>query len=888
MKLRGFILLLSAAFITACEISEPLEPAPVEEDAEGRTEWGTFVFSSGEESGEEGDVRTVYSNGTILWSTGDQIRMGYTVGGVWQGASGDASASRPAKLYGSDELSEGGVAAYFTVPGQFPATGSGEYAFYTVYPASAVSENFPSAPSTTITIPTEQTPAAASFDPAADLMVGHSVKAYSTKPSEPIPLMWERKVAHGEITLKNLSSINGFSPAETIQSITLTAQEGAMLTGTYTLDLSDGDLTEESSSNSVTIHGDNLSWNGGNLTFWIGILPGTITRLQILLETDKAVYAKQYKGISRTFAGNSHNTLGIGMSSAIRHEKAYYLVTEALSDWSGDYVLARYAQSTNITYALGAKDGNGTFSTTVEVTPDNGAISLTQGAPINVRIEKSTNGYTLKSGNEYLGYESPSDNTATSYNRLYYSSSFAESKYEWTLTYNSEEGAEKGTVAIKTVYNTTPRYLQLNKNNKSRYACYANGSQWSPNLYRLGVEGGSIVFDEGVSVVTENATDVTSVSAALNGSYSGATGEFSVTEEGFYFGTSPTSMTKAAISGTSTPFTVSKTGLASGTTYFFRAYVIEYDSQTNISTERIGEIQQFTTSISGSMPKYLGCYEIPALGTISGFAEGYEVLPAEGSGGHRTKWLRWNTSSSTRKIVTHTFYNSAVSPSRAMRSFTLLQDYDKKCALWVACSMNNDMFPSLVDRSEKWEYDPALDTDWQPNLTESYPDKNGLSYDRGHQIAASFRETTTDQVKMTCYFSNMTPQLASLNRGTWSKSIEAKVLALGEATTGRDTLYVVSGPLFIGNYETVEDIDGVPCAKPTHYFQCFMKVSFDSGGNPQSAKGAAYLIEHVAKPTVNYSNIDYIESLAGFDFFANVPSAIQNAAEATATPYEQF
>ena len=880
--------MLAAAIITACEVSEPLEPAPMEEEAEERTEWGTFVFSSGEESGGEEDVRTVYSGGTILWSAGDQIRMGYTVDGVWQGESGNATQSRPAKLYASDELSSGGAAAYFTVPGQVPATDSGEYAFYTVYPASAVAENFPSAPTTSVTIPSVQTPTASSFDPKADLMVGHSVKAYSNKPTEPIPLIWEREVAHGEITLKKLSSVTGFSPTETIQKITLTAQEGAALTGTYTLDLSDGDLTEVAASNSVTIAGDNLSWNGGNLTFWIGILPVTITKLQIVLETDKAVYTKQYKGISRTFTGNAHNTLSIGMSSATSHEKAYYLVTEALSDWSGDYVFARYAQSASTTYAMGAKDENGTFSTPVEVTPDNGAISLAQGAPINIRIEKSTNGYSLKFGNEYLGYESTSDNTATNYNRLYYSSSFMESKYEWTLSYNSDEGAEKGTVAVKTVYNTTPRYLQLNKTTKTRYACYVNGSQWSPNLYRLGIEGGSIAFDEGVSVATENATDVTSVSAALNGSYSGATGEFSVTDEGFYFGTSPSSMTKSSISGTSSPFTVSKTGLASGTTYFFRAYVIEYDSQTNISSERIGEIQQFTTSTSGTLPKYLGCYEIPALGAVSGAVEGYEILPAEGSGGHRTKWLRWNTSSSTRKIVTHTFYNSAVSPSRVMRNFTLLQDYDKKCALWVACSMNNDIFPSLVDRAEKWEYDPALDTDWQPNLTESYPDKNGLSYDRGHQIAASFRETTTDQVKMTCYFSNMTPQLASLNRGTWSKSIEAKVRSLGEATTGRDTLYVVSGPLFIGNYETVEDIDGVPCAKPTHYFQCFMKISFDNNGNPQSAKGAAYLIEHIAKPTVHYKTIDYIESLAGFDFFANVPAAIQNAAESTATEYDQF
>ena len=51
---------------------------------------------------------------------------------------------------------------------------------------------------------------------------------------------------------------------------------------------------------------------------------------------------------------------------------------------------------------------------------------------------------------------------------------------------------------------------------------------------------------------------------------------------------------------------------------------------------------------------------------------------------------------------------------------------------------------------------------------------------------------------------------------------------------------------------------------------------------------AAYLVEHVADPEVQYVTIDYVESLSGFNFFANVPAAIQNAAESTATPYNSF
>ncbi|MBO4670438.1 MAG: DNA/RNA non-specific endonuclease [Bacteroidales bacterium] len=293
---------------------------------------------------------------------------------------------------------------------------------------------------------------------------------------------------------------------------------------------------------------------------------------------------------------------------------------------------------------------------------------------------------------------------------------------------------------------------------------------------------------------------------------------------------------------------------------------------------------------SSDLPGHLGCFEIPGLSNVSFSGSGDEVLPAT----NPTLWYRYDTGNSNQKIVTHTFKNTTVSPNRVMRSYTLLQDYDKKCALWVACSFNNDVYPQAVSRSEKWCYDPALPTDWQPNLTKSYPDKGGYSYDRGHQLAASYRETTSDQVKMTCYFTNMTPQLSGLNQGRWQSTVEKNVRDLGTATTGRDTLYVVSGPLFQSGYGTVEDKDGMACARPTHYFQCFMKVSFNANGEPTSAKGAAYLVEHVSSPTVQYVTIDLVEALTDdgqgnhFDFFANVPAGIQNPAESTATALASF
>lgn len=388
------------------------------------------------------------------------------------------------------------------------------------------------------------------------------------------------------------------------------------------------------------------------------------------------------------------------------------------------------------------------------------------------------------------------------------------------------------------------------------------------------------------TVTTTGASSLAQTTATLNGSYAGATG--AITEVGFFWSSSqatvntPGSGTKVVATGTSSPFSKGITGLTASSTYYYRAYAKEYNESTSSYDFKYGSVESFTTTSAAPVakPGHLGCYEIPAV-TAAFDSSGVEK---RGS----TRFYRYSTGNSNQKVVTHTFNNTVIVPNKTMRSYTLLQDKTKKCALWVACSMNNDVYPDAASRSDDFGYDPAVPRSWQPDMSSSFPDKGGKSYDRGHQLAASYRKTTTEQVKMTCYATNMTPQLSSLNQGKWQSVVEAKVRNLGAETTGRDTLYVVSGPLFIGDYDTVEDKNGLSCAKPTHYFQCFMKVSFDVNGDPESAKGAAYLVEHVADPEVQYVTIDYVESLAGFDFFANVPTGIQNTAEATATPIDSF
>lgn len=227
-----------------------------------------------------------------------------------------------------------------------------------------------------------------------------------------------------------------------------------------------------------------------------------------------------------------------------------------------------------------------------------------------------------------------------------------------------------------------------------------------------------------------------------------------------------------------------------------------------------------------------------------------------------------------RIIVTHTFSEG----DRTLRNYTLLFDRDKRCALWVAFVMNGEAYPKRGGRTDGWCFDPAIPREWQPDLRKGYkPDAYGNKYDRGHQTASGDHLTSIEQNKQTFYYSNMTPQLAALNRGVW-KSCEEKVQTVGYADAGYDSLYVVTGPYFSDETICVKDNSGCDCPVPAGYFKCILQCRF-SEGHIVSADGCAYLFDNIPGAERRIDTIDNAEELAGFDFFASVPKDLQDKAE---------
>lgn len=294
------------------------------------------------------------------------------------------------------------------------------------------------------------------------------------------------------------------------------------------------------------------------------------------------------------------------------------------------------------------------------------------------------------------------------------------------------------------------------------------------------------------------------------------------------------------------------------------------------------EPEQPVPDNGGNSSGYLQCYDIPYVSTSLSADSGYSSRIKEHYGS--TYAYIYETTNPNQRVVTHTFSNGG----RTHRNYTFLYDYQKHCPMWLSYHMNSGYCGKGGDRTDAWAYDPAIPEDKQPNLKNSYC-SGGNPYNRGHMLASHARTAIRIANQQAFYFTNMTPQASSnfnTGSGCWNDLEDAEMSIL---PSGRDTLYVVTGCIFEDGYKTFKNAgDGMECAVPDQFYKCFMLCSFDSNGNMISAKGTGYLMPHDSPLKSGYSKyvktIDAIETIAGYDFFTNVPANLQSAAESKISP----
>ena len=390
-----------------------------------------------------------------------------------------------------------------------------------------------------------------------------------------------------------------------------------------------------------------------------------------------------------------------------------------------------------------------------------------------------------------------------------------------------------------------------------------------------------------VTVTTLDANSVTDASATLSGSYTGAPAG-GVYDRGVYFGTSAGSLTKEtglnSSTATSGSFSVVLTELSAETTYYYKAYVTVLDASANTYVEFTGQVKSFTTTALTTGTTLLGYhqgYEVPAIAFLDGTGqwESGQETPAQNNSGsfigenQDNVWFKSYTTNDKQVVVTHTFQSGG----KRVRNWTGLIDKDKQGPLWIAFVMHGGLYPrNSVGRYDRWTQDPAVPGDWQRSLASS-------THSRGHFVASDYRQNSVDANSQTFYYTNQALQWQNgFNSGIWS-SLESAVVS--NTPSGSDSLYVVVGVLYENpnTYQTPNS-GGAQVLAPSHFYKLLMKCSFGSNGTMTAAKGCAYLFENKSYSGSAYSSyitsIDAVEQRAGFDFFANVPKSLQDAAEA--------
>lgn len=198
------------------------------------------------------------------------------------------------------------------------------------------------------------------------------------------------------------------------------------------------------------------------------------------------------------------------------------------------------------------------------------------------------------------------------------------------------------------------------------------------------------------------------------------------------------------------------------------------------------------------------------------------------------------------------------------QAYSLLYSEEHEQALWVAYKLTEKDLVKKADRTDDFRSDPMISTG-----SADLSDYKGSGYDRGHLAPAGDMVRSQEVMSESFYFSNMSPQVPSFNRGEW-RMLEEQVR---EWTKEFDSLYVVTGPVLSN---VTKKIGGNDVSVPNQYYKVlltktssgFQGIGFLMSNGPDNYTFGNYTV-----------TIDEIETATGIDFYSELPDSIEKSVE---------
>ncbi|MFW6219811.1 MAG: DNA/RNA non-specific endonuclease [bacterium] len=214
--------------------------------------------------------------------------------------------------------------------------------------------------------------------------------------------------------------------------------------------------------------------------------------------------------------------------------------------------------------------------------------------------------------------------------------------------------------------------------------------------------------------------------------------------------------------------------------------------------------------------------------------------------------------SSSGEIVNHSYYSLAYN-----------EDYEQ--ATWVAYQLTDKMILGNLERTDNFREDTKIST-----KSATLQDYYQSGYDRGHLAPAADMKHNYVAMSESFLLSNISPQLASFNRGKWRR-LENQVR---KWVMVEKELYVVTGGLVFGNTTFIGKNN---VAVATHFYKVILDYS-----EPE-IKAIAILLPHkkIENSLENYIiTIDSLEEITNIDFFPAIPDEIENNLESKLFKWE--
>ncbi len=185
-------------------------------------------------------------------------------------------------------------------------------------------------------------------------------------------------------------------------------------------------------------------------------------------------------------------------------------------------------------------------------------------------------------------------------------------------------------------------------------------------------------------------------------------------------------------------------------------------------------------------------------------------------------------------------------------------------ANWVAYELTNEETNKIWERADKFLTDPKVKTG-----TANDKDYSGSGYDRGHLAPASDMGWSTTAMAESFYYSNVSPQDPSFNRGIW-KRLEELVRTWA---VDNKSVFITTGAVLTTGLST---IGSNKVSVPKYFY----KVILDY--NEPSIKGIGFIIPNNGskEPLQTFAvNIESVEKMTGIDFFPLLPDDQENIIE---------